>query len=252
MSPTNPKNPAPQANRHNAQQDLRTRAVLHEGKLRDRHARRPRKHPPFCLMPDVAEVLTDLAEHLDAHDGWPPNVSRSAAPAIRTAHGMRDSYGPLALVRFSAPHLDALPLESDELRDEGKADFAARLSKVTVLPINLVPHLAAVQRKAGTHEHGILPACFLADEYRESIMAAPHGIGGGCEWPDVAGHGVIIKDTVQDREKVGAYIRRHPDSRLDTPGTLEYLLAMNEEAQRKHNGVRLPKLAWDGGKARYL
>lgn len=246
MSP-NRKNPAPnpQASRHNAQQDLRTRAVLHEGKLRDRQAKRSKERridPPACEL----EKRPCLAQYLEANGNNPPDTRRSAADRTRHLNVMFEQHGSLVLLRFTLKALDEYELHAPELSQLVRDVLDSHIGRL------LEPHAAyTVDTHRGaegvTHAHLVAPLAHVLSYYRELIDAAPHGIGGGCDLPDVAGHGVVMGSTVQDREKVASYVRRHPDGRLKEHGTPAYLDALEDELMRKQAGQRMGRLGWTVG-----
>lgn len=245
MSPTNPKNPAPQANRHNAQQDLRTRAVLHEGKLRDRQSKRSKERridPPPCEL----ETRPHLAQYLEANGNNPPDTRRGAADRTRHLHVMFEQRGSLVFLRLTLKALDEYELHAPELPRLVRDILD---DKLWSLLENDAPYTVDVHRGAEgiTHAHLVTPlACFLS-YYRQLIDAAPHGIGGGVELPFSAAHGVVMGDTVQDREAVAAYVRCHPDGRLKEHGTPAYLDALEDELMRKQAGQRMGRLGWTVG-----
>ncbi|EYB67405.1 hypothetical protein DEIPH_ctg042orf0004 [Deinococcus phoenicis] len=240
---TLPHTPLPDA-RQRARDGLRRRAVLYEA---HRHTdARARKHTRFCLLPHVADELPALSLHLDITDGYPPNVARSAAARIRHLNGMFTKHGPLVLLRFSLPALDAYPLHERTLVTEAREAVADALFGLLA---DDAPYTVDIHRGAegGTHAHAVTPLAFVLEDWRGLLADAPHGPGGGRDLPFLAGHGVVIRNTARDRARVAAYVRRHPDGRLWTPGTEDYLHALEDELQRKHMGLPLPRLAWDAG-----
>lgn len=249
-----PKHTPPQPVDHSRQKTRdrqRTRAVLREGELRDRQYSRAKKRLRLDLTPDEASARPLLAQHLEVSGNFPPNTKRSAASRTRQLHAMFDAYGPLVFLRFALPALDAYALHDKDLPALARDALS---DKVWGLVDNDAPHTVDIHRGAegGTHAHMVTPLCFILDESREQVDAAPHGIRGGLELSYFAGHAVVMGNTSKDRERVAAYVRCHPDARLKEPGTPAYLDALEDELRRKGEGLRFGRLGWDGGGVRGL
>ncbi len=228
--------PTPDTSTHKRTDQLRHRAVLHEGKRRDeQHARskRARKHQPLVLTAEQLETHPLLARHLATHDGWPPKVTRRSNTMLLNLDAMHTAHGPLVLVTFKFHMLDGYSLYSPWMLGRARALVNACLDR---LALPKAPYTAKIARAACglTHGHHALPLAFLPEPYASLVNAAAHGPGGGC---DLVGngfiHGVVILDTPKDRERVAAYISRHPDERLDTPGTLAYLDALEDDLRHR-------------------
>ena len=220
---------------------LRTRAVLHEGERRDKLARRGRKHQPLTLTPQQQQRRPLLTVHLAAHDGWPPKITRDHLPRLKALNAMHTKHGPLVLLTVALDSLDALPLKSRELVELALSILDCALDE---LAQRRVPHTASIQRGScgGTHWHLVIPLAYLRPEYAAVITAARAGPGGGCDLLDGQAHGVLMLDAPSNREKVARYLSRDPDARLDEPGTVAYLNALEEELTRKADGHRSPRL----------
>lgn len=256
MTMTTPPHAAPRGPKRitTHTQKLRTRELGYETKQEQKRVQRPRKHPPFCLMPHLEVSLPYLAAHLESHNNYPPNTARSSAAAVKVIHGMHAQHGLLVFMRFSVPDLNRYELHDAELT-KGAKKALKQCFKPLLEKGQRVPYLAAFQQGQGqdnAHIHAVLPLAALKGPYQERLDRAPHGAGGGIEIAELAAHGVVIKPTKRDFERVGAYIRRHPDARLQHPHTFGYLEALEDEAERKALGVRLVRTGWDGGGARGL
>ncbi len=248
--------PTPDTSTHKRTDQLRHRAVLHEGKRRDeQHARskRGRKHQPLMLAAELLEARPLLAQYLATHDGWPPKITRRSNTMLLNLDAMHAAHGPLVLLRIKLVRLDPYPLYSPKLLN------GARIRIVCYLGIFAHPDAPRTCKIArgvcgGTHTHHVFPLAFLAEPYASLVSAAPHGPGGGCELANGFVHGVVILDTPKDRERVAAYISRHPDERLDTPGTLAYLDALEDDLRHKEalklkveGAVAAARLSWASG-----
>lgn len=234
---------SPSPKRLKARQQQRARAVLREADLRDEAQQRARKHQPLTLTPEQKTNLPLLTRHLETHDGWPPNISRKPGARVKHLEALRAAYGQLVLLRISLPSLDEFSLHSRALADAAREAIDVILFS---LVSNDAPCTVSIQRGAegGTHAHLVIPwLCFL-ELYADLIWAAPHGPDGGCALPYTAAHGVVIRDTTEDRCKVASYTVRHPDGRFDTPGTPAYLAALEDELRRKVSKQRRVALGW--------
>jgi hypothetical protein len=220
---------------------LRNRAVLHEANLRDRAALRAQRQPRdrrLNLALEQATAYPRLAHHLDTHGGYAPPISRSSAARVRHLHAFQARYGPLVLLRLSLPALDALGLHGGEMSQSARRLVDRRM--LSLAPAT-APFTVNLQRASGTHAHIVIPLAFVLEPFRELIDAAPHGRGGGVDLPGPAAHGVVMGDSRADRERVAGYVSRHPDGRLDTPGTTDYLAALEDELQRL--ALKLPRVS---------
>lgn len=216
----------------------------------------PRRNAPFCLLPHVADEYPALAIHLERSDGHPPAVTRSAAARTRQLNTMFDIRGPLVMLRFALPALNAHPLHTDELPALARAALDDLLWELLAPD---APYTVDIHRggDGGTHGHVVVPLACVLQPWRDLIDEATHGPGGGRDLPFFAGHGVVIRNTALDRERVASYVRCHPDARLRSPGPQleqlgEYLAGFDDEAGRKFGGMRLPRMGWDGGGLRSL
>lgn len=245
--------PTPDTSTHKRTDQLRHRAVLHEGKRRDeQHARskQGRKHQPLMLAAELLEARPLLAKYLATHDGWPPKITRRSNTMLLNLDAMHAAHGPLVLVTFKFHMLDGYSLYSPWLLVRARALVKACFDR---LAHPKAPYTAKIARGACglTHGHHALPLAFLAEPYASLVNAAPHGPGGGCDLANGFVHGVVILDTPKDRQRVAAYISRHPDERLDTPGTLAYLDALEDDLRRKEElrlkvegAVAAGRLSW--------
>lgn len=196
------------------------------------------------------EALPLLALWTDAHDGFPPPVTRKHAARLRHLNALHAAYGPLVLLRLSLPALDRMPLFSRRMSDRARLEVAQRM---TSLEGRDAAYTADVQRGpqghlwTGTHAHVVTPLVLLPSPHREVIHAAPWGPGGGIELPSLAAHGVVILPTLKDREKVARYNVRHPDGRLDDPTQPVYLQALEDECARRAARGPGVRLGWSRG-----
>ncbi len=232
-------------------EQLRHRAVLWEGQLRDElyvRSGNSRKHSPHCMArvnrtPDRWPLL---AEHVATHDGWPPSVTRSSSARLRQMRTMREAHGSLALLRLSLADLDALPLKSTRLTSAARPLIVSSLREL-LRPGT--PFNSSIQRGGlldGTHSHVMAPLGGLLTPHAELVGAAPHGLGGGVLLLEGRAHGVVIRDTPEDFQRVACYTARDPDGRLDTPGEDAYFDALEDELVRKRRKEPRVRLGWPG------
>lgn len=220
---------------------LRIRAVLHEGERRDKLARRGRKHQPLSLTPQQQHRRPLLTVHLATHDGWPPKITRDHLARLKALNTMHTKHGPLVLITVGLDSLDALDLKSRELVELALSILDCALDE---LAQRRAPHTASIQRGTcgGTHVHLVIPLACLRPEYAALITAARAGPGGGCPLLEGEAHGVLMLDAPSNRERVARYLSRDPDARLDEPGSVAYLDALEDELTRKAAGHRSPRL----------
>jgi hypothetical protein len=246
-----------QTSTHKRTDQLRRRAVLHEGKRRDEQyarSKRGRKHQPLVLTAELLEARPLLAHYLATHDGWPPKITRRSNTTMLNLDAMHAAHGPLVLVTLTiAEGMDHLPLYSPRLLYMTRALVKAYFRR---LAHPKVPYLCKIARGVygGIHTHHVLPLAFLAEPFASLVNTAPHGPGRGCELVNGFIHGVVIFDTPKDRARVAAYVSRHPDERLDTPGTPAYLDALEDDLRRKEalklkveGAVAAGRLSWSCG-----
>lgn len=232
-----------------ARDTLRRRAVLHEANVRDiataRAYARQSKRQRLILPSGTADSHPLLAYHLETHDGYPPPVTRNSRARRHHLEAMHSVYGPLVMFRLSLPYLDPTPLYSPEMSTTARRMVGNRMKSLLSVAI----FTADAQRGAdgGTHAHVCAPLAFTLDPYQQQVTSAPHGRGGGCELPTRAAHGVVIKETVTDRERVAGYVVRHPDGRLDKRSGLAYLDALEDELARKALHLPPVRLGWTRG-----
>jgi hypothetical protein len=230
--------------------------VLYEGDRRDEQyarSRKGRKHPPLMLAAELLEGRPLLAKHLPTCDGWPPKITRRSNTVLLNLNAMFTAHGPLVLLRIALDPLDAVPLRSPEMGSLARDLLPAYLAAL-LLPD--APYACSIKRGVYglTHCHLVTPEAFLAEPHASLVNAAPHGPGKGCDLLDSVAHGVVILDTPKDRQRVAVYISRHPDERLDTPGTLAYLDALEEELKHREElklkvegAVAAARLSWTRG-----
>jgi hypothetical protein len=230
--------------------------VLWEADRRDEQTARSleqqsrRKRP--TLTPDEATTHLRLAVHLSTHDGWPPSITRSYKARTRHLNALYAAHGPLVLLRYHLDELNEWPLRGDDLPAEARPlikECAARL----LLPGT--PYTVDIQRGGlgRTHCHPVAPLSGLRPEHAALVTAARHGPQGGCELLDGQAYGVLLLPDPKNRSNVARYVTRHPDGRLDHPGTPDHLDALEDElsytAARAliHKPRRAKRMGWEVG-----
>ncbi|WP_188974395.1 hypothetical protein, partial [Deinococcus aerolatus] len=155
------------------------------------------------------------------------------------------AHGPLVLLRYHLDELNEWPLRSDDLPDEARP-LIVRSAAELLRPGT--PHTVNLQRGATgrTHWHPVAPLAGLWPEHAELVTAARHGPGGGCELLDGLAHGTVMWPAPVNRSIVAWYVTRHPDGRLDYPGTPDYLDALEDELRYLATRVSTSKrMGWE-------
>ena len=239
--------------RQKARQGLRDRATHAETHARNRldEIRKGTGYRARAVRLVDTPDLPALLERLNAHpctpgyDGYPPPFTRKFAARLKQLNDMRKAHGPLVLIRVTLSELDMMTLKSARLR---AAAVLLLDEKLTRLLLPGTRYTQAIQRAANTHSHVIVPLAHLLAEHADLVRAAPIGPGGGVVLLGGQAHGVIIRDTERDFEKVARYTSRDPVSALygRDYAFRAYLEAVEAELQRLQGDPTPTRLAWSG------